>query len=304
MDKYGRPLEKQSTQNELKRYYRLDGAAETPAAPAAEKEDAGDDDVSEDEVEEKTFVDLARGEGGVESSDEEGAPTAAGQVESDSDSDSDGPVTLASASVRRRRRPSPSRSPSIDLSETEAVYPASDAGSDDEEEEDEDVEATTRLAVVNMDWDHLRATDLYRVLASSLSLTALPLPAPPKPTKNKKFDSKGEEIGPYKPPSRLTLATGRLLHLRIYPSSFGAARMEKEAVEGPPMEVFLNNGDASGSEGEEVKMGRKKKSHRKKREDSEEIEVTARDVIQEQLEDGADNYDGEALRRYQLERLR
>lgn len=310
VDKYGRPLEATSTSNELKRYYRM----ASPSTEAAEKEveaegeeeeeeeenSEGSDDEEEDEVDpaEKPFIDRARGEGLAESSDEEGE-----EVDSDSDSASEGSVTLAPSTLRRRRA-SPSRSPSIDLSETEAVFPDEDEELGSDEEEEEDVDVTRRLAVVNMDWDHLRATDLYRVLASSLSATAI-APVVPKVSKviTKKFDSKGEEIGPYKPPSRLTLAQGRLFHLKIYPSKFGTERMEREAREGPPTEVFAGGISDSEDEGK-MTLKRVKKKKKKVESDSEDDEITARDVLREQIEEGGEDYDGEALRKYQLERLR
>lgn len=304
VDKYGRALEEGAKANELKRYYRMDEPAATPAVADEEEEDSESDSDSEKDAEAEggdAKVDLARGIGLEESSDEEG------KQGSDSDSDSEGSVTLAPATLRRRR-PSPSRSPSIDLSETEQV--AFGDESDEEEGEDEDVvevEATKRIALVNMDWDHLRAIDLYRVLASSLSATALPAPAPPKPSKtlNKKYDDKGEEIGPYKPPSRLTLAQGRLLNVKIYPSSFGKERMEREEREGPPAEVF--NALMSDEEEDEgvMKMGRKDRKKKKKAESSDDEEITERDVLQDQIDGGeGEDYDGEALRKYQLERLR
>lgn len=308
MDKYGRPLETTAKSNELKRYYRLEEAA-AEAAPAevdldedeeeAEEEDEEEDELTLDEpVAADKFIDRARGGGADESSEEDS-----------DDSDSEGSVTLASASVMRRKRASPSRSPSIDLSES--GMPEMQEDSDDEPE----VEPTKRVAVVNMDWDHLRALDLYRVLASSLSATALPAPAAPRPSKNinKKFDADGEEIGPYKAPSRLNLAQGRLLSLKIYPSSFGRERMEKEAIEGPPRAVFAS-GRGSDGEGDSDTAATKKKRRSKSRKsrkqqesesESDDDEVTERDLIREQLADGdGEDYDGEALRKYQLERLR
>lgn len=335
VDKYGRPLEAASTSNELKRYYRMPEPSATEEevskkdkkekknkakAVVAEEIDLDEEEEDEEEEEseedsddesdegeastEKPFIDRARGEGGEESSDEERRL----EELSDSDSDSEGSVTLAPLHLRKRRVASLSRSPSIDLSETEPAF-----GLDEDEQEilseedEEDVEPTKRLAVVNMDWDHLRATDLYRVLASSLSATAI-APAPPSKQITKKFDSKGEEIGPYKPPSRLTLAQGRLFNLRIYPSKFGTERMEREMREGPPMEVFMA-GISDDEDESRMVLGRKKKSKSSKKkqvdsDDDEDDEITARDVVREQIEEGGEDYDGEALRKYQLERLR
>ncbi|KAG5437142.1 hypothetical protein PCANB_001118 [Pneumocystis canis] len=64
-------------------------------------------------------------------------------------------------------------------------------------------EMTSRLAAVNLDWDHIRSVDLFAALGS--------------------FVPKG----------------GRILSVRIYPSEFGKKRMEKEDVEGPPRDIFL-----------------------------------------------------------------
>ncbi|KAK4704959.1 hypothetical protein P7C70_g1241, partial [Phenoliferia sp. Uapishka_3] len=324
VDKYGRPLEAGSTGNELKRYYRMaspgkEEVAEGEGESGDEEEGSGgeEEDGDEDEEEDgdepatgqKTFVDLARGEGGVESSDEEQ------ESGSDSDdSDSEGSVTLGPSTLRRPAR----RSPSIDLSETEVATFGDDDDASDADSTASSLDATPsrRLAVVNMDWDHLRAADLYRVLASSLSATA---PAAPLPSKahQKKFDDKGEEVGPYKPPARLVLAQGRLLNLRVYPSMFGRERMEREAREGPPTEVFAAAMAAEREEedGETMTLGRAKPKPKSKRRgkgkkrgesesESEDEEITEKDIIRDQIEDGAEDYDGEALRKYQLERLR
>lgn len=81
-------------------------------------------------------------------------------------------------------------------------------------------EVTSRIAIVNLDWDNIRATDLMVVFTSFL------------------------------PPS------GALLKVAIYPSEFGKERLEREEMEGPPREIFADadkNGldDNSESEGEE-----------------------------------------------------
>lgn len=63
-------------------------------------------------------------------------------------------------------------------------------------------EITRRIAVVNLDWDNVRAVDLM-VVASS-----------------------------FKP------SEGDIERVSVYPSEFGRERMQREEVEGPPAEVF------------------------------------------------------------------
>ena len=80
-------------------------------------------------------------------------------------------------------------------------------------------EASPRIAVVNLDWDNIRATDLMVVFSSFVP------------------------------------GGGRILKISIYPSDFGRERMEREDLEGPPKDIFnLDKGDdgrldTSGSEG-------------------------------------------------------
>ena len=64
---------------------------------------------------------------------------------------------------------------------------------------------SSRIAVVNLDWDNIRAADLLAVFSSFL------------------------------PPG------GRLTRVAIYPSQFGRERMAREETEGPPREVFSSN---------------------------------------------------------------
>ncbi|KAL9101797.1 MAG: hypothetical protein Q9187_009200, partial [Circinaria calcarea] len=63
-------------------------------------------------------------------------------------------------------------------------------------------EVTSRIAVVNLDWDNIRAADLMAVFSSF---------AP---------------------------SNGRILKVSVYPSEFGKERMEREEMEGPPQEIF------------------------------------------------------------------
>lgn len=103
--------------------------------------------------------------------------------------------------------------------EGEEPESTSDEESEDDMEEEEEEEAfglvgdqeaeevpmgevTSRIAVVNLDWDNIRSADLLAVFSSFV------------PT------------------------GGRILKVSIYPSDFGKERMEREEMEGPPKEIF------------------------------------------------------------------
>jgi hypothetical protein len=66
-------------------------------------------------------------------------------------------------------------------------------------------EVSSRLAVVNLDWDNIRAQDLMAVFSSFIS------------------------------------DTGKLTHVAIYPSEFGKERLAREEMEGPPAEIFARS---------------------------------------------------------------
>lgn len=79
-------------------------------------------------------------------------------------------------------------------------------------------EVTDRMAVVNLDWDNVRAEDLMAVFSSFL------------PT------------------------GGRVRNVKIYPSEFGKERIEREEVEGPPKEIFASNKEKEGSDEEDEEL--------------------------------------------------
>ena len=100
---------------------------------------------------------------------------------------------------------------------------ADSSSSSDEDEDEEEIEedeeeigqtdrdggvpmgdVSTRIAVVNLDWDHIRAEDLMAVFSSFVP------------------------------------AGGRLNKVVVYPSEFGRERMEREEMEGPPKELFAS----------------------------------------------------------------
>ncbi|KAF2396525.1 hypothetical protein EJ06DRAFT_222902 [Trichodelitschia bisporula] len=75
-------------------------------------------------------------------------------------------------------------------------------------------EISSRLAVVNLDWDNIRAVDLLAVASSF---------AP---------------------------ADGKIINAIVYPSEFGRERMDREELEGPPREIFNNSKANSDSDTE------------------------------------------------------
>ena len=202
--------------------------------------------------------DYARGEVLLESSDEgdkESGP------ESDNDIDDSKPITLGASVPKQPRSEShPSDAePEIDLDEEtydaldrQAAAYSSKFGKEDDVQQKPSGKETTRIAVVNLDWDHVRASHLFKIFSSMGSQGA-----------------SGSSSG-----------SGRVLNVRVYLSSFGKERMAREEKEGPPPEIF-----------------------RKKVDENLDEEDINEQTIFEQGNENA-QYDGDALRKYQLERLR
>jgi hypothetical protein len=117
-------------------------------------------------------------------------------------------------------------------------------------------EVSSRIAVVNLDWDNIRSVDLMAVFSS--------------------FVRPG----------------GRIHKISIFQSEFGKERMEREELEGPPKEIFARKQE------DEVE---EEDSEDDSEDDEEEDEKIKKDLLQE---DDGKEFDGAALRQYQLERLR
>lgn len=133
-----------------------------------------------------------------------------------------------------------------DMDESQSGISFSSTSTDDDDSDDEDAvyseeevpsekedipvieRETRRLAVVNMDWDYVKAVDLYVLLSSDLP--------------------KG----------------GQVLSVAIYPSEFGLKRMEEEAVHGPTAlfddEKEHGNGDDDDDEIDNEKLRAYEKS--------------------------------------------
>lgn len=129
-------------------------------------------------------------------------------------------------------------------------------------------EVTARIAVVNLDWDNIRAVDLMAVFSSFLR------------------------------------GAGRIEKISVYKSEFGKERMEREEMEGPPREIFAKKGgvDDAIDEEDEDSEDESEGSEEEEEEDEDKVdEQIKKDLLKE---DDGQEVDSAALRQYQLERLR
>ncbi|KAI8330502.1 hypothetical protein BC941DRAFT_475610 [Chlamydoabsidia padenii] len=224
VDKYGRKLEADSAEKELKRFYHIE-------------EDEDDDSDSDDnksltELEKELMADEGNLEDEDSSDEEENSPLAFGQKGYD-----------------------PMRGKGViddsDTSDEDIEEEVSESEQEDEIPQIQQGEETRRLALVNLDWDKVKSMDIYQVLNG------------------------------FKP------KTGVIERVSIYPSEFGKERIEKEEREGPPKEIFKATTEIN------------------KDDDSSDEEVTEKTIIRDQVEEGmGEDFDQEALRKYQLDRLK
>lgn len=255
VDKYGRKIKSDSKKKALQRLYQLDDEEE-------EKEEANSD---EDEADKPVKAKKADEEDKEDESDESEEDE---EDEEDIEVEDDEVVERELRAASRSRKYDPAREGGFSSSDE------SDSDSDSEESvldlatggdmqrlEQEEIktgEVTTRIAVVNLDWDHVKSTDLMALFSSFIPAND----------------------------------GGKVLNVAIYPSEFGKERMQQEELEGPPKQLFRrgkkdeesdddDDESASDSEAEEARIKKK--------------------LIQE----GDDqDFDSDALRAYQLDRLR
>ncbi|MCJ1394632.1 pre-rRNA-processing protein esf1 [Xylographa bjoerkii] len=232
VDRYGRRLPKDSGRKALERLYRVEDEGDD--------EDAGKD-VDEGVVDdEEVLRELKRVEGTYDPVRNGGfSESSSDETSSDEDEESDG------------------------VEEEEL-----DGFADEEGGQVDGVpagEISSRIAVVNLDWDNIRAADLMAVFTS------------------------------------FTPGDGRILKVSVYPSEFGKERMEQEEMEGPPKEIFAKKVpkalEAPFSESEEDEEVEDELAE----DDEEEDERIKKSILKE---DEGEEFDSAKLRRYQLERLR
>lgn len=263
IDKYGRSVSRFKEQEDLRKFYRL------------ENEDG--DESSASEAGPSKRVDYARGEVLMESSDES----------EESDAGSDVTVTLGAPSHQGPRRHIDEDELEIDLDEEDfadldeqalaAKRNPHQVGFGDQRRTTAKGEETRRLAVVNLDWDHIRAADLYKVFSSTAAMMESGT------SKDKK---------------------ARVKNVRVYPSQYGKERMAKEDLEGPPIEIFADKKKPEAATPSillSLKQRQKATARAAKERELTVDEINEKTIFQE---DDADQFDQEALRKYQLERLR
>ncbi|GAB4848435.1 hypothetical protein Ancab_003132 [Ancistrocladus abbreviatus] len=177
LDKRGKPKKQQ--ENALRRYYRMEA-----------EERGGVKEEDEDEKEAK------KTETGVEE----------GSEESERSDDEEEPESSDDSLLSKSDSEEADEEEGLESDATGTTTDTDDEGKDVDMDVDADVEEeevpviekeTKRLAIVNMDWNHVKAVDLLMLLRS--------------------FLPKG----------------GQILSVAVYPSEFGLKHMEEEAAHGP-----------------------------------------------------------------------
>lgn len=229
VDRYGRKIKSDSKKRALQRLYQ----EEDEDQDDDDDDDEGDVQVEDDDVVQRELqkaearYDPARG-GGFSSSESDSDE----DDEEDDEDDQDAKVDTA---------------PDMQKYHTEQA-------------EVEVGEVTNRIAIVNLDWDHIKSVDLMALFKSFVP------------------------VG------------GRIQKVSIYPSEFGKERMQREELEGPPQEIFKKKNK---EEDEEDDNEQDSDDEDDEEEDSD--EEAKKDLIKEGNDE---DFDSDALRTYQLDRLR
>ncbi|KAB8230629.1 pre-rRNA-processing protein ESF1 [Aspergillus alliaceus] len=169
VDRYGRKLARDDTKKQLERFYQLEG----------DEEDEDDMSVADDDEVLKELKKADMDSGAYDPARDGGFSSSSSEEESSDEEDEDDEFGAGE----------------------ELEFP------DKQQTGVPTGDVTDRIAVVNLDWDNIRAEDLMAVFSSF---------AP---------------------------AGGRVLKVSVYPSEFGKERMEREETEGPPREIFAAKQD-------------------------------------------------------------
>ncbi|KAG8908098.1 pre-rRNA-processing protein esf1 [Tulasnella sp. 403] len=333
IDKYGRRISANKESADLRRFYQLEGGDDQENEAGFNGIEESDDASSSSDAPQRKprRPDYARGEALLESSSDES------DGDRDSDEDEATVIKLGPVDYRHHARESDSDSDSdlgINLDESEfadldaqaeaAVASSSKpkakgVGFGEQARTTAKGEETSRLAVVNLDWDYVKAAHLFKVFASAAALMGRVDDAADGSTRMRLKKSSLSADG---------RQTGKIVRVRVYPSEFGKARMAKEEVEGPPKEIFGEAKQSAMPEGMGSLLRSGEKAMRRRLDDDEEDDEEDDDDDDDDDDDeddddeeddldveeinektiyhqeDADDYDQDALRKYQLERLR
>jgi hypothetical protein len=237
VDKYGRRLSGSQENENLRRFYRLD---------------------EENQNEYSTGPDYARGEVLLQSSDEEEEGGGDLDAQSSDDQNDDGVVTLG-PTVDKPIPGTQDEDTEVDLDEDDFLDADAQATLHRKTVSEDDQESslrTRRIAVVNLDWDYVRAIHLYKIFTSAIA------PVGSSSSRSNRVSA--------------PIMRGEVRSVSIYPSKFGLERMAHEE-NGPPPELLKGKS----LDGED--------------------DVNERTIYET---GDADEYDEDALRKYQLQRLR
>lgn len=273
VDRYGRKLKRDDTKKQLERFYRLEEDEKDESDEEGQKKKKKEEEKKKRK--EKKDKKTAKKEESEREIESESSRSSSPSVQSEDDeevaeeSGDDDRIVQRELAKANKRSLDPSYDPARGGGFSESSSSESSSDEDSEEEEEDEVEeleyhqrtgiplgeVTNRIAVVNLDWDNIRAEDLMVALSS--------------------FAPGGKGI------EKVT----------VYPSEFGKERMEREAIEGPPKELFAD---------------KHKKKDNDSDSDSDSSDSDDDEKIKEQLlqEDEGKEFDDARLRKYQLERLR
>lgn len=301
-DKYGRPLAKSHHQDQLKNFYRFKSpeAGETTQAEASsskpdtsatfvdfargegqlessgseDESDEGDDTDSGDDGEIEVGVGKRQMKipgRDLDTDDEEDVDEEEGDdldidLSEDEDDAAKAQAIIDAAKKASASKSKEKRSEHVSSFPTEEEIQRADAQAA-ELEEAELIEPTKRIAIVNLDWDNMRAIDLYTVFHSVLNAY--------------NPDARGSRGGtdPLTARKKVVVPRGRLLNVRVFPSEFGKERMAREEQEGPAAEVF-------GTRFAESRNGKSKSGSSSRNRLASEEEESEEDEL---LEDGSDD---------------
>jgi hypothetical protein len=247
-DKYGRKQKSEKTQ-ELSAFYKIETKDDDKSSEQKDEEEpvqqetSDDDDSLEDPADRiKYLTALSRGELSVSSSSSEN--------ESDDDHDSDS---------------------SDDERPQNSVHGS--VGVLDPSSQDKDVpitnEASPYIAVMDMDWKHVRAVDLFAILSS------------------------------FTPP-------GAIKRVQVFPSNFGLERMAKEAQQGP-VDLWKKNKLESEKEDEDESVQSQDEAMDKDSEsenNSQDEHEQYLKLLRKENEEKESDFDTEKLRAYEASKLK